>query len=237
MSNTKILNAYQEIADSYAEQVPDKDFNAHYDRPAILSLLDKNIKGQNILDAGCGTGIYSEILSDRSAIVTGIDQSENMLFHARSRNMNNKSKFIKANFEEPLSFFKESEFDGILSTLAISYVKDLSVLFKDFNRILKKNAWLVFSTEHPFFTFQYHKLVNYFDIQSVSCKWKGFNNKPIEMFSYHHSLGYICESLSSNGFIIEKIVEAKPTKDFQNQKDYDKLNNFPAFINFRIKKK
>ena len=79
-------HTYQALADAYSEIAPDKEYNAYYDRPAMLSLLDEDLAGQHILDAGCGPGIYSEILLKRGAEVTGIDVSENMIQHARTRN-------------------------------------------------------------------------------------------------------------------------------------------------------
>ncbi len=235
MKKAIAYDSYQEIADFYAEKVPTKDYNAYYDRPAILSLLDE-VAGKSILDAGCGTGIYTEILLNRSAIVTGIDVSDRMLHHAMQRN-GVKARFILANMEEPLTSLVDDEFDGILSALAISYVKDLNRLFNDFARILKPNGWFIFSTEHPFHSHGYFKISNYFENQPVSCVWHGFDKK-INMCSYYHSLGYICEALSSNGFSINRLLEAKPTKEFQEQdpEGYEKRMKFPAFIHFKARK-
>lgn len=235
MTNEHIYSAYEKIADTFAELAPDKDYNAHYDRPAIISLLNE-VNAQNILDAGCGPGIYSEMLIKNGATITGIDISDKMIEHAIKRN-GKSGNFIKHNLEKVLPF-GNNEFDGVLSALTISYISDLKKLFKEINRIIKPNGWFVFSTEHPFFTYRYHNLKNYYDVQKVSCVWKGFNKQPIEMVSYHHSLGYIFESLNVNNFIIENVLEAKPTEEFKNQnpKDYNELMEFPSFINFKAKK-
>ncbi|MEI8197589.1 MAG: class I SAM-dependent methyltransferase [Phycisphaerae bacterium] len=237
MANPIAYASYQALADSYAELAPNKDYNAHYDRPAILALLD-DLRGQNVLDAGCGPGIYTELLLQRSARVTGIDISERMLFHARQRN-GDRARFLKADLEEPLTAFQNAEFDGILSALAITYVKDLAALFREFLRLIKPQGWLVFSTEHPFFAHGYFKIDNYFETQPVSCLWRGFNNTPIEMPGYYHSLGCICDGLTSNGFYIERLLEAKPTLEFQKQdpQGYEKRLKFPAFIHIKARRK
>jgi SAM-dependent methyltransferase len=229
-------DTYEAIADSYAELAPTKDYNAYYDRPAILSLLG-DLRGLNVLDAGCGPGIYTQLLLQRSARVTGIDISEKMLFHARRRNAD-KARFIKANLEQPLVDLMDGEFDGIVSPLAIAYVRDLSALFREFSRVLKPNGWVVFSTEHPFFAYDFFKIDNYFETRPVSCVWSGFNDTQIEMHSYYHSLGCICDALTANGYCIERVLEAKPTPEFRKQdpEGYERRLRFPSFIHFRARK-
>lgn len=230
-------DTYQTIAAAYSALVPDKDYNAYYDRPAMLSLLPESIAGQNILDAGCGPGIYSEILLQKGTQVTGLDVSENMIALTQER-VGETGRFIVANMEEPLSMLKDAEFDGILSALAVTYVQDLKALFNEFQRVLKPSGWFCFSTEHPFFSYRYFNLENYFDTQLVTCEWKSFSDQPITMHSYHHSLGCITSALSDNGFVIEQLLEAKPSPEFalRNPKRYTERLLFPSFIHFRAKK-
>jgi SAM-dependent methyltransferase len=228
--------AYQKLAQSYADLAPTKDYNAYYDRPATISLLDE-IAGHTVLDAGCGPGIYTEILIQRQATVTALDVSENMLEYAKQRN-GDQARYFLADLESPLHFLQRDEFDGILSALTVSYVRDLKILFKEFGRILKPGGWFVFSTEHPFFGYTYFGLENYFITQAVSGTWTSFDQK-MDMPSYFHSLTYITDSLLENGFEIEKILEPLPTKDFKkvNPNGYAKRMNFPSFIHFKARKK
>lgn len=51
--------AYERLADAYAEMIDAKPHNAYLERPATLSLLP-DVEGKRVLDAGCGTGTYSE---------------------------------------------------------------------------------------------------------------------------------------------------------------------------------
>lgn len=238
MPSTPIAyHTYQALADAYAEIAPHKEYNAYYDRPAMLSLLDEDLAGQHIFDAGCGPGIYSEILLKKGADVRGIDISENMIQHAQTRN-GDQGNFIVGNLEEPLNLFKDQEFDGILSALAISYIKDISALFGEFQRILKPGAWFCFSTEHPFFSYRYFKLENYFETQAVSCQWKGFTDEPITMHSYYHSLSCVTDALLDNGFVIERLLEPKPVAEFEQKhpRGYAERLKFPSFIHFRARK-
>ncbi|MGF1636669.1 MAG: class I SAM-dependent methyltransferase [Cyclobacteriaceae bacterium] len=227
--------AYQFLADYYSEIAPTKDYNAYYDRPAILSLLDP-IEGKEILDAGCGPGIYSDLLTNMGAHIIGIDISENMIKLAKEKN-GLRCDFIIANLEEPLNIFENEKFDGIVSALAISYVEDLNPLFSEFHRILKPGGWIVFSTEHPFWSFSYHKLNNYFSVQKVECEWKGFDQK-VTMKSYFHNLTTITNAILESKLTIERILEPLPDKKFGeiNAKSYEKLQNFPGFIHFKVRR-
>jgi ubiquinone/menaquinone biosynthesis C-methylase UbiE len=228
-------DAYEELADVYASLTDRKPHNAYYERPATQSLID-DVAGKTILDAGCGPGAMTKWLLDRGAEVVGIDANEKMLTHARSRN-GKGATFYQLNLEEPLEILKDDSFDGIVCSLAITYVRDHSVLFAEFSRALKSNGWLVFSTEHPFFSYGYFKLEDYFETQQVSCDWTGFG-KTVRMPSYYHSLGTICGALSVNHFTIQNIVEPKPTEEFKEAdlENYNKLIKFPLFICIKARK-
>lgn len=62
------LEAYEKLAERYAALIDTKAENAYYERPATLSLLP-DVKGKRVLDAGCGSGLYSEWLLDHGAEV------------------------------------------------------------------------------------------------------------------------------------------------------------------------
>jgi len=235
MKNSLPQAAYDELADSYAALVDTKPHNAYYDRPGVQSLLG-DLDGQDVLDAGCGTGVYTEWLLDRGARVVGLDANEKMLGHARKR-VGTRAKFHLANLEEPLEFLDHASFDGVVSPLVLTYCNDLRPIFAEFRRVLRAGGWLVFSTEHPFFSYRLNGIENYYNTKEVSYLWQGFG-KPVEMKSYYHSLGTITGALSDNGFLIEKLTEPFPTEDFAraNPQSYQELMRFPLFIFVRAVK-
>jgi predicted TPR repeat methyltransferase len=72
---------YEAFADEFLEHARDGFANAHYDRPACLSLLG-DVAGKRVLDAACGPGLYAAELVRRGAHVTGFDQSPRMVANA-----------------------------------------------------------------------------------------------------------------------------------------------------------
>jgi len=232
MKDSLPQTAYDELADSYAALIDTKLHNAYYDRPGIQSLL-RDLAGKDVLDAGCGTGVYSEWLLDQGARVVGVDANENMLSHARRR-VGGRVELFRANLEEPLAFLGDASFDGIISPLTLTYCRNLRPIFAEFRRVLRPGGWLVFSTEHPFFSYRFNGVENYYQTKEVNCVWQGFG-KPVVMKSYYHSLGEITGSLSDSGFLIERLIEPLPTQEFRtaDPRNYEELSQFPLFIFIR----
>lgn len=104
-------------------------------------------KNKKVLDAACGTGYGSVIISKVSKEVTGIDISEKTI-------LENKTKF---NQIKNLSFvkmsvttldFPDNYFDVITSFETIEHIKekDINLMLKEFSRVLKKDGLLIIST-------------------------------------------------------------------------------------------
>ena len=57
----------------------DNLYNAHFERPNTLELIG-DVSGKKVLDLGCGSGLYAQILLARGAsAVTCIDASQEMI--------------------------------------------------------------------------------------------------------------------------------------------------------------
>lgn len=56
---TTAQNAYDQLAEEYAERVDEAPYNANLDFPAMTALMP-DVEGKRVLDAGYGSGRYSE---------------------------------------------------------------------------------------------------------------------------------------------------------------------------------
>lgn len=236
MIKEKIISAYEDMADKYNELIDHKPHNAYYDRPNTLQLLP-DVNGKIILDAACGPGKYAEILMDKGAIVKGFDISPKMIELAINRN-NNKGEFFVHDLSANFSMVEDHSCDIVLCALALHYIEDWTLTIKEFHRVLKRNGILVISIEHPFFEYNYFKSKNYFNIENVKCTWKGFG-QPVEVNSFRRPLNECITPLTANGFLIDKLVEPKPTMEFEqlDPKHFKELNEFPAFMCIRAIKR
>lgn len=236
MIKEKIVLAYEEMAEKYNALIDHKPHNAYYDRPNTLSLFHE-VENKAILDAACGPGKYAQILSSQGANVTGFDISGNMVKLAKARNKHSVEFYVH-DLSEPLTMLKDESFDYVLCALALHYVKDWNLTIKEFYRVLKPKGILILSMEHPFFEYDYFRSKKYFEIEHVACTWKGYG-KPIEVDSYRRPLSECISPLTSNGFYIDKLIEPKPTKEFESldPKHYKELNEFPTFMCIRAIRK
>lgn len=236
MIKEKILAAYEAMAEKYNEKIDYKPHNAYYDRPNTLQLLP-DVNGKFILDAACGPGKYAEILLNKNAEVIGFDVSPKMIALAKKRN-GNKGTFFVHDLSEPFTMLKNNTFDIVLCTLALHYIEDWNVTMKEFYRVLKEDGILVISIEHPFFDYLLFNSKKYFNIENAKYTWKDFG-KPVEVNSFRRPLSECIMPLTNNGFYIDKLIEPKPTKDFElaDPKHYKELNEFPAFMCIRAVKR
>ena len=229
--------AYNELAEAYAARVDTKPHNAYYERPATLALLP-DVRGKRVLDAGCGPGVYSEWLVMHGAPVLACDANKNMVRLARKR-LGDRVEVLLADLEDPLEFASDASFDIIVAPLVMDYVKDWDAAFKEFNRILTPGGVLVFSMEHPASKYYDHSTTsNYFDTDLVTYTYHGFGS-AVDVPSYRRPLSQVINPLIMAGFIVDCLLEPRPTEEFKaaDPKDYEALMRSPGFMCLRAVKK
>jgi SAM-dependent methyltransferase len=221
--------AYEAIADSYAAMIETKPHNAYCERPAMIAMWP-HLVGKRVLDAGCGPGLYAQLLNQRGARVTAVDVSDRMLQHARER-LGPAADLRIVNLEQPLTMFADQEFDFINAPLCLDYVGRWRELFKEFYRILSSSGSVQFSCGHPAADAELFKTDNYYSIERVQCTWKGFG-KPVVMPSFRRSLAEILMPLVEAGFRLTAIVEPQPTEDFlaSDPLRYQRIVHRPCFL-------
>jgi len=119
--------------------------------PVIVDFYNTHggISGGNILDICCGTGQFAKDMLDKGFKVTGIDLSENMLFHARKNCSEyldqKKAEFIQANAKD---FKLDEDFNLAISTYdALNHlegISDLKGCFDSTYKVLKENGYFIF---------------------------------------------------------------------------------------------
>jgi SAM-dependent methyltransferase len=234
---------YDEIAEAYAAGVDDAPYNAHYERPATLALLP-DVDGAHILDAGCGSGFYAEELARRGAHVTAIDGSPQMAQHAERRLAGagvlttDSSTFATgmasvrvADLAQPLTFLDDRSVDGILSPLVMHYLRDWRPTLDECRRVLKPGGWLLLSTHHPSTEAYRFDTENYFETEAIEDYWSWVGKVRF----FRRPITRIAGDLTDAGFVIDRLVEPRPTEEFRNvnPKSYGRLLKRPEFLLIR----
>jgi len=137
----KIQKHYDEVADRYDhhyDRSRGRCYHTHISRH-VMDLIP--VKG-DLLDIGCGTGLFIEKYLSEGSTATGIDISKGMVRQARRRCAG--SDFIIGTGER-LPFSDES-FDAISSILAFSYLKDPKGMLNEAYRVLKPGGTIAICT-------------------------------------------------------------------------------------------
>lgn len=183
-----------------------------------LRKLLPDFKDKRVLDLGCGYGWHCIYAMEHGASsVVGVDISHKMLEVAKE-----KTHFPQVEYKccaiEDVEFPEES-FDVILSSLAFHYVADYEILVKKIYRILKSGGKLVFTVEHPVFTaygtqdWHYNEKGEILHFPVDNYYYEGKRTAVFlgeKVTKYHRTLTTYLNTLLSNGFIINHIVEPQP---------------------------
>jgi ubiquinone/menaquinone biosynthesis C-methylase UbiE len=138
-----------------------------------------------ILDAGCGSGLYSNWLAKKGFSIDAIDIDLQMLQLANQFSKRNKLSvcYTKEDVTNMLNFKPES-YDCVLCMDVIEHIKDDSKALSEINRVLKKDGllFLATSTKNGIYNND-HKRVGY-DFYEISSKLRNAGFAMIE-WTYH----------------------------------------------------
>lgn len=189
-----------------------------------LRKLLPDFKGKRVLDLGCGYGWHCIYAMEQGASsVVGVDLSHKMLEVARS-----KAHFPQIQYEcsaiEDVDY-PEMSFEVILSSLAIHYVADYEKLINKIYRMLNAGGQFVFTVEHPAFTahgsqdwhYNEHGEIQHFPVDNYYHEGKRTTVFLGEQVTkYHRTLTTYLNTLLSNGFILNQIVEPQPPENMMD---------------------
>jgi ubiquinone/menaquinone biosynthesis C-methylase UbiE len=189
-----------------------------------LKKLLPDFNGKRVLDLGCGYGwhcIYA--VENGASSVVGVDISHKMLETAKEKTHFSQIEY-KCSAIEDVDFPAES-FDIILSSLALHYIEGYTDLIQNLYRMLKPNGTFVFTVEHPIFTsygtqdwfyndkgeILHFPVDNYFYEGKRTAIFLGE-----KVTKYHRTLTTYLNTLLSNGFLINHVVEPQPPEDMMD---------------------
>lgn len=107
----------------------------------LLRLLEP-VKNGRFLDVACGSGNYTNALSQVGMIIDGIDISEEMISKARVKNPS-----ISWHLGDAMALpFQDNSFDGALCTLATHHMENFEIVFKEVYRVMKAGRFVILTS-------------------------------------------------------------------------------------------
>ncbi|MDO6654771.1 bifunctional 2-polyprenyl-6-hydroxyphenol methylase/3-demethylubiquinol 3-O-methyltransferase UbiG [Anaerobacillus sp. 1_MG-2023] len=187
----------------------------------ILEKLLPEMRNSNVLDLGCGFGWHCLYAREQGASsVTGVDLSEKMLRKAREMTDDPFITYIKMPIED--IHFQDSQFNVVVSSLALHYIKSFKSISKKVYDCLKPEGSFVFSVEHPIFTSR-DEQDWYYNKQGKRLHWP-VDNYQVEgvrettfltenVTKYHRTISSYINDLIDTGFIIRAVNESVPSNE------------------------
>ena len=114
-----------------------------YEAELLLTLLDPQ-PGERILDAGCGSGIFTGAVLACDATVVGVDLSPPMLHCALTRHAG--SRFTALGADLCALPFADGCFDRVWSMTAIEFIEDAALAIAELERVTRPGGCLVVTT-------------------------------------------------------------------------------------------
>lgn len=208
----------------------DNLYNAHFERPNTLELIG-DVSGKKVLDLGCGSGLYAQILLARGAsAVTCIDASQEMIEIVKGKLGETVSAYAQ-DLSKGLPEEEDAQYDVVICPLMIHYIQDLRPLFNDVKRVLKAGGEFVFSTHHRFADFECSVSGNYYDKELVEDMWNTIGD-PVPVAFYRRSLQDITDAITESRMAILALSEGKVNDKIReiSEEHYQRLSTFPNFI-------
>lgn len=147
MGDAKVKEIYDKLSVRY-----DKERVKDYFNSTLNTILKFTNKKSNILDIGCGTGMYSIELSKLGHNVIGTDFSKDMIIKSKINAKNNKSKarFLVHDVEKPLpKSISNIKFDLILFNSSWEFIPNPTLALKNLKSNLKDNGTILIITPNP----------------------------------------------------------------------------------------
>ncbi|MEI6681819.1 MAG: methyltransferase domain-containing protein [Bacteroidota bacterium] len=157
--------------------------------PIIQELIEKLYAGKlqspvnDILDFGCGNGLYSGTLGKLCHNLYGVDVSENAILNSAKTN-NYKELKLSNGTTIP---FRDESFDMIFSTEVLEHIENTGLILSELFRVLKPNGHLILTTtlySHSIYTYiaqskiQSHHLI--FILKQLFSYLRGYYSPAIQ---------------------------------------------------------
>lgn len=205
-------------------------YEKYINTPSLFSMFPK--KASNVLDLGCGNGIFTLELAKHFPNVVGIDASKKMLKEAKK--IVKGGSFIRHNLEEPFPEF-DYRFDLITAKLLLMYIENLDGFAKECSKIIEKDGVVLVSIRHPFRRYSEEKNLSYFYEKTLMHNIGG--GSGTEVFFMHRTLETYINTFRVNGFYCDLIEEPRVRASFMIEYPVSEWRDgIPRRLNLRFVK-
>ena len=211
------MNLWDKKAKSYARYAKLNDIQKQTFKK--LNELNIDFTNKNIVDIGCGTGVWTLHLAQKAKSVLGIDNSKAMLEILKEdaiKNNINNIKILHLDFE---NFYKENQENFDIAFLSMSLALQNENDFKAFLNLASQRIYLGWAD---------YRKSDFLDpiFKHFNTEFKGFNKQDLESFLLEKNITFY-------KFIFDetRIVERKKDEAIENALWHLSMNGIKAESN------
>ena len=216
--------------------------------PNMLKFIG-DVKGQKVLDLGCGEGGYSRELAKRGAQLVSVDCSAKAVAYATAF-ANEEYLCIEhfVRYSNDLFDIESEQFDLVLCSMMLMDCEDFEGTLREAVRVLKPNGRLFASVLHPCFDGNHESgigrqgigvdrqvvVMNYFEPKEWEAPlWGG----TIPVIWRHRTMEEYVKAFLKAGLTIVDLNEPRPTEEqAQMSVAMAWLRKIPLFLYWELKK-
>jgi SAM-dependent methyltransferase len=233
----KLSGKWDAARDSWSDFLDKgKDFfRDEMNKPAFLAVVG-NVKGSRVLDIGCGEGNFPRLYAKMGAGVVGVDFSPKMIELARQAEKRDNLGIEYVVSDAAKLEGIEGKFDVVTCFMALMDIEHYRDAIREATKALKDRGRFIFCITHPCFEYGecmdreplakwvqeegdksgdavHLELTDYFQPGVSEVVWNMERLvKPFKTTSFHRTLTDYFDALAEGGFVVSRLVEAKPTQ-------------------------
>jgi ubiquinone/menaquinone biosynthesis C-methylase UbiE len=141
----EIASAYDQWSRTYeAVENATRDLAAQ-----VLRHYSLNLRDQDVLEVGCGTGLNTGYLADHAKELIAFDFSAGMLEQARAKTTARNVRFVQCDIQLEWPLDKRSV-DLVVCMLVLEHIPNLDHVFQEAARVLRPGGEFFVCELHPF---------------------------------------------------------------------------------------
>jgi len=222
-----ISNTYDEYASQYSDMMTAQEKTGMLpEHMARFLQFVGDVSGLAVLDAGCGEGYLSRILTSRGASVTGIDISAPLVEIARTKEFADRITYQVADLSQPLPSY-QNHFDLITSFFVLNDVSDYRGFLATLGSVLRHGGRLVIFMNNPYSFVLKNFVTDYF--ASGAFPYLGMAELGVKVHFYQRTLEQYLDASFAAGLRLEKLVDFEGSFKRRKETLIPEGYRFPAF--------
>lgn len=183
------LEGYNRWAATYRDETnPIKNLSNE-----LIEKFLPDVQGSTILDAGCGTGYFCQLLENRQpSKIVGVDVSPTMIEVAKKNCPSIEFNCVDIS-NQPLG---KEQFDLVICALVLGHIASVEPAIGNMTSSLKKGGYILISDFHPFLTLHQSRRT-----------FKDATGKTFEIQQHLHLFQDIIRCFQQQGIVLEALEE------------------------------